>query len=240
MPTHQWIFDEEVTAAFDDMLTRSIPDYAGLREIVTDLAVAACETASTREAEPPIIVDLGTSRGEQLRDLWSSLGTRARYLAFDCSEPMLEACRTNLAALTRAGVAEIHHHDLRGGMPLLENRATVILSILTLQFVPIERRQQLLRDISQALRPGGTLIIVEKILGATADLDDVLVERYHALKRRNGYTDQQITRKAEALQGVLVPVQGRWLEQMLRTAGFNTDIAWARLNFRMWLAQRHA
>ena len=82
----------------------------------------------------------------------------------------------------------------------------MILSVLTLIFVPIECRQSLLSKVYRALLPGGALIVVEKVLGATAEIDELMVRLYYDKKRESGYTQEQIERKRLSLQGVLVPV----------------------------------
>jgi tRNA (cmo5U34)-methyltransferase len=105
---------------------------------------------------------------------------------------------------------------------------------LTLQFTPIEYRLQILKRIYEHSR---VLIIVEKILGATADLDAQLVKRYYDLKGGNGYSPEQIERKRLSLEGVLVPVTAKWNEELLRLSGFQQiDCFWRWMNFAGWIA----
>ena len=111
----------------------------------------------------------------------------------------------------------------------------MILSVLTLMFVPLEHRQALVDAAHAALAPGGALIVVEKVLGASALLQRALVEQYHAMKRANGYSAEAIERKAAALEGVLVPLTTIWNEDMLTRAGFDVDLIWAGSSFRGWL-----
>ena len=85
--------------------------------------------------------------------------------------------------------------------------------------------------------PGGALILVEKVLGKSADLDRAMVDVYYAYKRRMGYTQEEIDRKRLSLEGVLVPVTAEWNEDLLRTAGFRrVDCVWRWSNFAAWLA----
>jgi tRNA (cmo5U34)-methyltransferase len=226
----EWTFDEEVTRVFDDMLERSIPQYATMRSLVTDLAI--------RYARPGgHVVDLGCSRGEAIAPLLDRLGARNRFLGLEISEPMLAAARERFAAWIDAGVVRIDAHDLRTGYPSVA--ADVTLAVLTLQFTPIEHRQRILRDVYRATAPGGALILVEKVLGSTAELDATLVDLYWKLKRAAGYSDEDIRRKALALEGKLVPVTARWNEELLRMAGFQeVDCVWRWCNFAAWLAVR--
>ena len=111
------------------------------------------------------------------------------------------------------------------------------LCILTLQFVPIEYRQRIVRDVYAHTVEGGAFILVEKVLGASADIDAEMVDQYYTLKRANGYSEEQIERKRLSLEGVLVPVTARWNEELLRGAGFGqVDCFWRWMNFAGWLA----
>mgnify|MGYP001601651293 CR=1 FL=1 len=62
-----------------------------------------------------------------------------------------------------------------------------------------------------------------------------MVDAYHELKERHGYSREEIDRKRLALEGVLVPVTARWNEDMLRRAGFReVDCVWRWMNFAGW------
>ena len=228
VPAGAWEFDESVTQVFDDMLQRSIPQYDAMRQTVFELA-------STFLTEDDTVVDLGCSRGEALAPFVKAYGVHHRYIGTDVSAPMLEAARERFSGMIKAGIVDIQHRDLRVDYPPVH--ASVTLCILTLQFTPIEHRQRILRRIWQHTKPGGALILVEKILGATADIDSLMVDRYYTLKARNGYTQEQIERKRLSLEGVLVPVTARWNEELLHTAGFTQfDCFWRWMNFAGWVA----
>jgi tRNA (cmo5U34)-methyltransferase len=130
---------------------------------------------------------------------------------------------------------EITNMDLRKKFPKVN--ASVILSILTLQFIPIEYRQEILVKSFTQLESGGIFIFVEKILGSDAYLNSLFVERYYNLKGVNGYTEEQINKKRLSLEGILVPVTAKWNEELLRGAGFNhVECFWRNLNFAGWIA----
>lgn len=233
----RWKFDAGVTAAFDDMLERSIPNYREMRRITTDAALWAADRASFSGALQPLIVDLGASRGAALEPLVDRLGARAQFLACDISEPMLEACEDRFRGMVEAGVLEVRDHDLRGGFPVTRRAPSVVLSVLTLQFVPIEYRQTLLRETYESMTHGGFFILVEKVLGEAAESNRLLTDLYWGLKRENGYAQEAIERKAMSLEGVLVPLTATFNEEMLRSAGFDlVEVVWAWCQFRAWLA----
>lgn len=209
------------------MLARSIPQYQEMRDTVFDVA---CKFV--RPHAP--IVDLGCSRGGALARFVEEFGLSNRYYGVDISEPMLEAARERFAGFD--GVVEIDNLDLRTGYPDV-GIACVTLAVLTLQFVPINYRQQIIAKVFDRTLSGGAFIVVEKVLGDGAGVDDLMVGKYHAMKKENGYSLEEIDRKRFSLEGVLVPVTARWNEQLLRSAGFReVDCVWRWMNFAAWVA----
>jgi tRNA (cmo5U34)-methyltransferase len=227
-PDGKWAFDQNVTQCFDDMLARSIPDYAAMRRLVFDLGSRFVQDRTA-------IIDLGCSRGDGLAPFLDRFGACNRYVAIDESGPMLAACRERFAGWLDNGVLEVRQHDLRAGLPALMP-ASLILSVLTIQFTPIELRQRIVADSFRVLRGGGAVVIVEKVLGPDAAGDRLLVDSYYDLKRANGYSSDDIDAKRVALQGVLVPQTAEANEQMLRAEGFRVVPFWRSLNFAGWLA----
>lgn len=228
IPQEKWAFDEAVTHAFDDMLRRSIPQYEVMRRACFDIA---CEYIKLQTS----VIDIGCSRGEALAMLVDQYGARNHFIGTDISEPMLAEARQRFSGYISCGIVDIRNCDLRLSFPFVG--ASVIQSILTLQFTPIEYRQRIVRDIYKALNPGGAFILVEKVLGATAELDALMVKTYYGIKVNNGYTQEQIERKRLSLEGVLVPVTARWNEELLQSAGFSqVDCFWRWMNFGAWVA----
>jgi tRNA (cmo5U34)-methyltransferase len=228
-PGEKWEFDHSVTAVFDDMLSRSIPQYEVMRKACFDLA---CKFI--RPNTP--VIDLGCSRGEALAGLVDKYGAHNRFIGLEVSQPMIDAARARFKGLIECSVVDIKEHDLRlPGLPV--HSASVILSILTIQFTPIEYRLRILRDIYKTLTPGGAFIFVEKVLGNTAEINDFQIEAYYRLKAEHGYSQDQIERKRLSLEGVLVPVTAAMNEQFLQAAGFRQiDCFWRWMNFAGWIA----
>jgi tRNA (cmo5U34)-methyltransferase len=229
-PQGRWAFDEAVTAAFDDMLSRSIPQYEVMR--------SATFAVGSRFVVPGAdVVDLGCSRGEGLAPFVERFGAQNRFVGVEVSPPMLAAARERFAAWAPSGVVEIRDCDLRRAYPPVS--ACLTLAVLTLQFTPIEHRSRIVREVYRHTRAGGALVLVEKVLGGSAEADALLVELYHALKAANGYAAEAIERKRLSLEGVLVPVTARWNEDLLTSAGFrHVECFWRYLNFAAWVAIR--
>jgi tRNA (cmo5U34)-methyltransferase len=224
LPTGRWVFDEAVTFVFDDMLARSIPDYAGMRRTTTELATRFAKTSTA-------VVDLGCSRGAALRPVIDILGDSCSYIGVEVSESMRRAAKELIPEATLLDL------DLRDEYP--DVIASVTLAVLTLQFVPIEYRQRIISDAYEHTVDGGVLLLVEKVLGADAFADRLFVETYLARKGENGYTAEQIQAKRRSLEGVLVPVTSNWNVDLLSRAGFgHVDCYWRHLNFAAWVAAK--
>lgn len=228
VPDGRWAFDEEVTRVFDDMLNRSIPQYETMRSAVHEVG--------RRFVTPKTaIVDLGCSRGDALAPLVKEFGAYNRFVGVEISSPMAEASRSRFKGYVDTGIVEIAEEDLRTYFPPVQ--ASLIMSVLTLQFVPIDYRQSIVDKVYEHLRPGGAFIFVEKILGASGRITETMISIYHEKKHRSGYTRDEIDRKRLALEGVLVPVTASWNEELLRSAGFSkVDCFWRWMNFAGWLA----
>ena len=94
-----------------------------------------------------------------------------------------------------------------------------------------------MQRVAEHTLAGGGIILVEKVLGSTAHLEEMLTRQYFALKAANGYTTEQIERKRLALEGVLVPVAVQQNEHLLHEAGFNqVECFWRWCNFAGWIA----
>lgn len=219
----RWEFDDEVAKCFDNMLERSIPDYETMRSLVYNVGKHFVRDDLT-------VMDIGCSNGNAALPFVKTFNNP--FTLVDVSESFLDLCRRGFKDHDNV---HIFNHDLREGIP--NEPCCLILSILTIQFTPIEYRQKILKSIYDNLAPGGAFIFVEKLLGTSYDIDSVLVGEYYDLKREHRYTEEQIRDKRKSLEGVLVPVTESWNLDLLHTAGFKkVECFWRYLNFAGWLA----
>jgi tRNA (cmo5U34)-methyltransferase len=217
-------FGEEVTKVFSDTLKRSIPDYDNMRLLSFKLGDQFVKYGST-------VIDLGCSRGDALWPYVQRHGEHCRYVGVEVSQPMLEAAQDRFRG---APYVNIMNLDLRNGYP--QGRACLVNCVLTLQFLPINYRQQILSKIYHSLDRDGALILVEKVLGNTAVIDNALVHQYHEMKFDHGYSLNEIERKKLALEGVLTPLTAGMNESFLYGSGFDkVDCFWRNLNFAGWI-----
>ncbi|MEM8817581.1 MAG: carboxy-S-adenosyl-L-methionine synthase CmoA [Pseudomonadota bacterium] len=216
-------FDSAVADVFPDMLRRSIPGYAASLEAIGALAARYVTPGST-------CYDLGCSLGAAA--LAMRQGIRAegvRIVAVDNSTAMIERCR-----------AVIEHDSARNGeAPPIDvvlgdiretpiSDASMVVLNYTLQFLDLEDRDTLLRRIADALRPGGLLVLGEKVVDEDPRMEELLVDLYYEHKRRNDYSALEIARKRAALEDVLVPETVAAHRRRLETSGFDNAAVWFR------------
>jgi tRNA (cmo5U34)-methyltransferase len=139
-------------------------------------------------------------------------------IAIDNSPAMIERGRELLARDTTSTVpVTMLCADLQE--VTIEHASVVVLNF-TLQFIPLNERLALIKRIYAGLKPGGILILSEKIAFAEAGRQQFHVELHHDFKRANGYSDLEISQKRTALENVLIPETLACHQQRLQAAGF--------------------
>lgn len=245
IPKEKWKFDESVANCFENMLERSIPQYLVMRNSVSDL-VYDIITEPIFKKTTYNILDIGCSDGimiEQLIRRFNNYGY-GYFTGIDVSEAMLNSARKRfedeLIVDKEDGITSkkvnIEFCDLRMNFP--NGLFDVVTSILTIQFIPIEYRQDIIQKIYNNLsNVNGCFIMVEKVLGNTDKLNKLFVQEYYRKKEENGYSQEQINRKRLSLEGVLVPVTNDWNIDLLKHAGFKQiDVFWRWMNFVGYIA----
>jgi tRNA (cmo5U34)-methyltransferase len=204
-------FGEKVASVFDDMLDRSVPSYQEIQRMIAEMAADFA-------AEGTNVYDLGCSTGNTLLNLDVSVGKRVKFIGVDYSEEMLKRCRQKLAERGLQHDHELICADLNQGVRI-EN-ASMVLMVLTLQFVRPLYRDTLVKAILQGLNENGCLILVEKVLGEDSVFNRLFIKYYYDLKKRHGYSEMEIAKKRESLENVLVPYKLLENREMLLRAGF--------------------
>jgi tRNA (cmo5U34)-methyltransferase len=216
-------FGEKVASVFDDMLDRSVPFYQEIQRMIGEMA-GDFAVAGTN------CYDLGCSTGTTMLHLDKCVPERVRFIGVDNSQEMLQRCRTKLAQQGFARDHELRCADLNQGV-VIEN-ASMVLMILTLQFIRPLYRDKLIAMILQGLNENGALILVEKLIGEDSLFNRLFIKYYYDMKKRNGYSELEIAQKREALENVLIPYKLMENREMLLRAGFRyCDVFFKWYNF---------
>jgi tRNA (cmo5U34)-methyltransferase len=217
-------FDEQVTRVFDDMIGRSVPGY----ELLVRLIALYADIFVTAESN---IYDLGCSTGVVSRVIAQQVeGRNCAIFAVDNSPSMISKCRETHSDQTIDWICD----DLES--LAIENASMVVLN-LTLQFINPEQRVALLKKIQQGLRPGGVLVLSEKVEYDDAETQVNMTELYQAFKKLQGYSDLEIAQKRTALEKVLIPDKKSLHLARLKECGFSEVIeSFHCFNFVSFLA----
>lgn len=221
-------FDAQVADVFTDMIERSVPGY---RSIITMI-----ETLTEHYAQPnSTLYDLGCSLGGATLSMRRGMAVDGcRIVAVDLSEAMVERCKKAVVRDHNPTPVEVFCDDIRN--VAIEDASVVVLNF-TLQFIPPETRGELLQKICTGMRPGGVLILSEKVLFADRHVNELLTDIHHDFKRAHGYSDLEISQKRSALENVLVPETIASHRDRLLASGFGSCDVWFQcFNFMSMLA----
>ena len=222
-PKGAWSFDKDVTGKFNDHVRQSVPGY----DIFHSLAVGIASFFIQNDTN---VYDLGTSTGEGLRNLLARFkGVRSNvdYIGVDNSKPMCDAAQE----CVKSDGVSILNTDITWDAFTMHN-ASLVTSFLTLQFLPIHKRQAVVQKIYDGLNVGGGFILVEKVVGESAQTDEIFVDLYHDFKLDQGLTKEHIFDKSRSIRGVMRPITLSDNVKMLKQAGFrHVDVFFKHLNF---------
>lgn len=223
-------FGAQVASVFDDMVNRSVPFYGEIQRMVAELAANHAKEGSA-------VYDLGCSTGTTLLGMDVLVDKNIRFVGVDDSPDMLDKCRAKLNESGFSRSLDLVCADLNQDVEI--SNASVVVCCLTLQFVRPVYREKLIKAIYKGLQPGGVLILVEKILAENTQFNRDFIHYYYNYKRRNNYSELEISQKREALENVLVPYKLSENICLLRDAGFSqTETFFKWYNFAGLIAVR--
>jgi tRNA (cmo5U34)-methyltransferase len=209
-----FVFNTEVAEVFDDMITRSIPLYLKqqcmIREIGKKFWIPGTD-----------VYDLGCSTATTLINLCREIDRQVRFVGYDNSIPMLERAKRKIKESGFENRIEVRYGDLNGDLSKLPlENASVITMCFSLQFVRPLQRDSLVKKIYNGLVEDGVMVLTEKILTNSSHTNRFFIDFYYDFKRRNGYSENEILRKRESLENVLVPYRIDENLELFRRNGF--------------------
>jgi len=212
-------FDAAVAEVFPDMLRRSIPGYGASIQAIGTLAARHAQ-AGTR------CYDLGCSLGAATLALRQNIAVAdCRIIAVDNAPAMVERCRRIVAADKCATDVSILEADVR---QIQISRASMVVMNYTLQFLPVNQRAEMIAKIHAGMVDGGVFLLSEKVVDEDPKVEELLVDLHREFKRRNAYSDLEISRKRAALEHVLIPDTVAAHKKRLADAGFRHTGIWLR------------
>ena len=225
MDISKFTFDQKVVDVFDDMVLRSVPGYKQMIELI-GLAGRTYPIINSN------VYDLGCSTGAATLSIASNLKSKSiKIFSIDNSQEMLDQCSRNLSGIE----ANIHYicDDIENIQ--FENASLIVLN-LTLQFIKLENRTELVKRLYDSLLPGGALFISEKIIHEDVETNKDLIDLHESFKKENGYSKTEIAQKRKALENVLLPeTLGQHIKR-LKDVGFKRPLVQMQcINFASFL-----
>jgi tRNA (cmo5U34)-methyltransferase len=223
-----FVFDDQVAEVFPDMIRRSVPGYATIINMIGTLAAQSVLDGSC-------CYDLGCSLGAAAMAMERGKGGRScRIIAVDNSPAMIARAQAHQDQSEIPSSIEFVCGDL---MECEITSASMVVLNFTLQFVPLERRDELMTRISQGMLPGGVLVLSEKIALPDEETQQRFTEMHHSFKMAQGYSELEISQKRTALEKVLLPETLETHRKRLASVGFKSVEVWFQcFNFVSLLA----
>lgn len=217
-----WKFDGTVVPVFDEHVKQSVPMYDEIHSLITDIAGWFLQDKTN-------VYDVGTSTGKVIKSLINRYNKDVNYVGIDSSKEMCEKLKSEHLNV------EIINSDVTDGFEFIN--ASMITSVLTMQFIREDKRQGLINNIYKGLNKGSALIMVEKVIGSNARFNEIWIDLYHELKLKNGLSEEHVFKKARAIRGVMKPYTVDENIEMLEIAGFkDIDIFFKWNNFVGFIA----
>jgi tRNA (cmo5U34)-methyltransferase len=210
-PAEDFSFNAKVAHVFDDMVSRSVPHYEEMQRMVCEL----CEDFARSNTN---LYDIGCSTATTLLTLDPILDPSVKFIGIDNAPDMLEKARQKIARKNTRRPIYLKTADLHQGLEM-EN-ASVVTMLLTLQFIRPLYRERVMKMIHSALNEQGCLLLIEKLTSEDTTFNRLFIQHYYNFKRRNGYSDIEITKKREALENVLIPYRLEENLLLLKETGF--------------------
>lgn len=207
-------FSFDTITDFDDHIAKSIPNYHLLNDSVRDLATFYAK-------EDFSIVDLGCSTGKLLE----SIPFEGDKLGIDISGNLLPESHDNVQYVQK---------DLRS-FRNLGKTPSLVISLFTLQFLPLADRPNILSLVYDELAEGGAFIWAEKVHEESGELERVMNSAYYDFKRLH-FSASEIMKKERDLRPIMQTNTSMRNYIMAENAGFTVGtMFWKFYNFEAWL-----
>lgn len=233
--TARFSFDEQVVSVFPDMIRRSVPGYGQILAMISLLAQKQSQRQQSVSKKPIHIVDLGCSLGAVGLGICGRLPADAFSMtAVDLSEPMVTKA-------THMFANEYPQHDItvvQADITAFDlPPCDMVVLNFTLQFLPLDARDALIKRIYQALNPDGIIVLSEKFTAEDTQENDWLIDNHEAFKMANGYSEMEVSQKRASLEDVLIRETLAKHHERLAQAGFTQSHTWFQyLNFASMVA----
>lgn len=222
-----FVFDERVATVFEDMISRSVPGYQQILEMLPTLT-RQCQSLQ-EEKKQANYYDLGCSLGAGMLAMAQGFTPQFRnttIIGIDNSAAMIDQARQNISLLeNQTAEIKLIEQDL---LATEISEAMMVLMNFTLQFIALEKRDSLIQRIYDGLHENGYLVLSEKITFDDEPTNQALINIHHQFKADQGYSQLEIAQKRDAIENVLIPEALEAHILRLKNAGFRIITPWVQ------------
>ncbi len=209
-------FSFDTIEDFDGHIDVSIQNYSGLINHIKNISTYFIKEGST-------IYDIGCSTGNLIRVLKEHNKVDSTYIGIDKAD--------NLTA----GREDVYNMDLKNWVATTYDFGAVLF---TLQFLPLDLRKQVLKEMYDKLNPGGAIVISEKIFLEDGYMQDVFNFSHYDFKRKT-FESEEILNKQVDLRYIMRPLTKKENMKLFNEAGFTKITCfWQSLHFKAWILQK--
>lgn len=223
-------FNENVCNVFDDMVSRSVPGYENIQDIISLMF----DSFSLEK----VFLDVGCSTGTTINKLLSQTQVKHCY-GVDVSECMLEKAKIKCDS-HKEKITLSNHNYLDGENRIINDsmRPDFVILNLVLQFIRPPEREVFIKNIKSSCSSNVTMIVFEKIIFEDPVINTAYIDSYLKWKYSRGYSKTEIENKRLALENKLIPYLDSENIKLFKRCGFNiVEHCFSFLNFRGYLCR---
>ena len=167
----QFKFDEKVAQVFDDMVSRSVPQYKETMKAVINLA-------NSFVADNSSVYDIGCSTGTLLSKCEKIFKRKnIKFYGIDSSSEMLKKAKEKLIGKKNITLLKQNIEE-----ELSIKNASIVFMNYTLQFVRPLKRELVLKQIFNGMKNDSAFFLVEKVIANDEKLNTKFIDLYHILR----------------------------------------------------------
>lgn len=206
-------FNDKVVEVFPDMINRSVPGYEAMLSSIAALA-------DFYLPDDGLCYDLGCSLGAVSVLLAQTISRKnCAIIAIDNSSAMTKKLDKRLNKIKDLNMeVKVKNDDI--STISFEPCHLVVLN-LTLQFIAPEKREALIQEIYQNLKPNSALIICDKVIFNDDNKQEQFRLWHENFKRCQGYNEMEIAQKRASIMNVLQADSPETQITRLQKAGFS-------------------
>ena len=209
-----WSFSGDNAIELKDHVNSSVPLYNEFHNAIVNMSCFFAQKNSK-------IIDLGTSTGSLIYKLKNNNDNRnINFIGIDIEEDMIKECKKRYNDIDFFNIDAIDFDY---------TNSSIVVSMLTLQFIDIKNRKKILNKIYNQLNDGGALFVVEKIRTDISIIHDIYNDLYYDFKLEN-FTSDEIIKKNQSLRGVMNPLTVNENIKMFEDVGFKKIDIFMKIN----------